>query len=40
MALTIGGKDFERASATGMMKTTGILMHDSAAEHGGKAGRR
>ena len=24
MALTIGGKDFERASATGMMKSIGI----------------
>jgi hypothetical protein len=26
MALTIGGKDFERASATGMMKSTGVYM--------------
>ena len=30
MALTIGGKDFERAGATGMMKGSGIFMHDSA----------
>ena len=32
MALTIGGKDFERAGATGMMKGSGIFMHDSAAD--------
>jgi predicted acyl esterase len=30
MALTIGGKDFERPGATGMMKGSGIFMHDSA----------
>ena len=30
MALTIGGKDFERDGATGMMKGSGIFMHDSA----------
>jgi uncharacterized protein len=28
MALTIGGKDFERAGATGMMKGSGIFIHD------------
>jgi hypothetical protein len=32
MALTIGGKDFERTSATGMMRGSGIFMHDSAAD--------
>ena len=32
MALTIGGKDFERPGATGMMKGSGIFMHDSAAD--------
>ncbi len=32
MALTIGGKDFERAGATGMMKGSGIFMHDDAAD--------
>ena len=32
MALTIGGQDFERAGATGMMKGSGIFMHDSAAD--------
>ena len=30
MALTIGGRDFEREGATGMMKGSGIFMHDSA----------
>ena len=30
MALTIGGQDFEREGATGMMKGSGIFMHDSA----------
>jgi predicted acyl esterase len=29
MSLTVGGKDFERAGATGMMKGSGIFMHDS-----------
>jgi predicted acyl esterase len=32
MALTIGAKDFEREGATGMMKGSGIFMHDSAAD--------
>ena len=32
MALTIGGKDFERPGATGMMKGSGIFMHDSTAD--------
>jgi predicted acyl esterase len=32
MALTIGGKDFERPGATGMMKGSGIFMHDSIAD--------
>ena len=32
LALTIGGKDFERAGATGMMKGSGIFMHDSTAD--------
>ena len=32
MALTVGGKDFERAGATGLMKGSGIFMHDSAAD--------
>ena len=32
MALTIGGQDFERPGATGMMKGSGIFMHDSAAD--------
>jgi predicted acyl esterase len=30
LALTIGGQDFEREGATGMMKGSGIFMHDSA----------
>jgi predicted acyl esterase len=32
LALTVGGKDFERPGATGMMKGSGIFMHDSAAD--------
>jgi hypothetical protein len=32
LALTITGKDFERPGATGMMKGSGIFMHDSAAD--------
>ena len=32
MALTIGGRDFERPGATGMMKGSGIFMHDSTAD--------
>ncbi len=32
LALTITGKDFERAGATGMMKGSGIFMHDSEAD--------
>ena len=40
MALTIGGKDFERAGATGMMKGSGIFMHDSAADRPGAGVRR
>jgi uncharacterized protein len=32
MALTIGGKDFERPGAIGMMKGSGIFLHDSAAD--------
>jgi predicted acyl esterase len=32
MALTIGGKDFERTGATGTMRGSGIFMHDSAAD--------
>jgi predicted acyl esterase len=32
MALTVGGKDFEREGATGMMKGSGIFMHDSTAD--------
>jgi predicted acyl esterase len=32
LALTIGGKDFERPGATGMMKGSGIFMHDSMAD--------
>jgi len=30
LALTIGGQDFEREGASGMMKGSGIFMHDSA----------
>ena len=30
LALTIGGKDFEHEGASGMMKGSGIFMHDSA----------
>jgi len=32
LALTVTGKDFERAGATGMMKGSGIFMHDSEAD--------
>lgn len=32
LALTIAGVDFARAGATGMMKGSGIFMHDSAAD--------